>query len=46
MISAMSNGIPLISQHSVSRKYESLIRWLNVDPGMSYWITNPNPNSG
>lgn len=46
IISAMSNGIPLIAQHSPGHKYESLIRWLNRDPGMTYWITNPNPNSG
>jgi hypothetical protein len=46
MISEMSNGVPLIAQHTNNRKHESLIRWINLNPGMIFWITNPNPGSG
>jgi len=46
VISSMSNGIPLIAQHSPGRKYESVIRWINRDPGLTLYITNENPGSG
>lgn len=43
IVSAVSNGIPLIAQHSVDRKYESIIRWFHRGHPTNVWLAIPNP---
>ena len=41
--SAVSNGIPLIAQHTTNRKFESIIRWFHYGSNTHVWLAIPNP---
>lgn len=44
VITAMSNGVPMITQHTNSRRNEPLWNWLATGPNVHVWIAIPNPS--
>jgi Putative amidase domain len=44
VITKMSNGVPLITQHTNDRRNEPIWRWLATGPHVHVWVVIPDPS--